>query len=520
VSLPRIIITGSSGFVGRHLLEAFKDEFTIYAMARRSQARCGAPVHPNIKWYQVDIGERDHLSSVFRSIREEGGVDLLIHLAAHYDFTGENDPEYHRTNVQGLRNVLDLSRGLGLHRFVFSSSVAACAFPEPGQALNEDSPPDGDHIYAHTKAIGERMLKEYEDDFPSCTIRFAAMFSDWCEYPPLFMFFRTWLSNAWNNRMLGGKGRSAIPYLHVRDAVGFFDALLYRLDDVAPGEILIASPDGAVSHLDLFENSVYFYRGRHAKPIFMPKALAIPGMHARCLAGRFTGELPFERPWMGRYIDLSLTVNAARTRGRLGWTPKPRLEIVRRLPFMLDNLRMHPLEWNRRNRQAMEAVKFRPNLKVHWLLEKHEEEISDQFTKVLTGPRAKDLFPSYQRLPSDQHRWNHRLVLRQLMNSVRTRDRAVFYTYCRDVAIRRYEDGFTAKEISRALVELDHICTRVLLEDPESEDIREFLPDYINMTIQFGCDRVQETFESLWERDSRARARGNVDDYGRPRTRK
>ena len=35
-------------------------------------------------------------------------------------------------------------------------------------------------------------------------------------------------------------------------------------------------------------------------------------------------------------------------------------------------------------------------------LEKHEEEISDQFTNVLTGPRAKELFPSYQRLPSDQ----------------------------------------------------------------------------------------------------------------------
>ena len=56
-------MTGASGFIGRHLLDALKDSYQIIAMARRSQARCGAPFHPNISWYQVDIGDREPLAA-------------------------------------------------------------------------------------------------------------------------------------------------------------------------------------------------------------------------------------------------------------------------------------------------------------------------------------------------------------------------------------------------------------------------------------------------------------------------
>ena len=38
------------------------------------------------------------------------------------------------------------------------------------------------------------MLAEYAREFPATIVRFAALFSDWCEYPPLFMFLETWLS--------------------------------------------------------------------------------------------------------------------------------------------------------------------------------------------------------------------------------------------------------------------------------------------------------------------------------------
>src|SRR5512135_173924 len=263
MSPRRIVITGASGFVGRRLLGAFKEDFQIYGLARRSQASCGAPVHPNITWFQADIADRRTIEAVFRRIAAEGGAEIVIHLAAHYDFTGEEHPEYDRTNVQGLRNILDLSGLVGTRCFIFSSSVAASAFPASGAALTETSLADGKHIYARTKRIGEDMLAEYRDVFPSIIVRFAALFSDWCEYPPLYMFLDTWLSSRWNRRVLGGRGQSAIPYLHVKEVPRFFACLFDRLPDLPPGQVVIASPDGVVSHLALFEvASREYFRSR------------------------------------------------------------------------------------------------------------------------------------------------------------------------------------------------------------------------------------------------------------------
>ena len=60
--LPRIIVTGASGFVGRHLLKEIKETHRVFGLGRRSRRECGAPEHANITWAQIDIGEREPLA--------------------------------------------------------------------------------------------------------------------------------------------------------------------------------------------------------------------------------------------------------------------------------------------------------------------------------------------------------------------------------------------------------------------------------------------------------------------------
>lgn len=491
MSLPTLLLTGASGFIGRHLLDSLKDDYRIYALARRSQIRCGAPYHENIIWHQVDIGYPEPLRNVFREIQAGGGVDYVLHLAAHYDFSGQEDPEYHRTNVLGLRNVLENCKLLKPKRFFFSSSVAACAFPARGECLDENSEPDGDHIYARTKAIGERMLGEYSQHFPSAIVRFAALFSDWCEYPPLYMFLRTWLSRAWNRRMLGGKGQSAIPYLHVTDAVSFLSRALARQDVLDDGEVIIASPDGSINHKQLYQVATTYENDDARTPIFTPRFMVLPGIHVMSLLGRFQSEEPFEKPWMAKYVDLRMDIDASRTRERLGWAPRQRLEILQRMPFLIENLKYDRMEWTRRNRDAMKQVRVRPNLKIHSLLEKHKDEIADTFTEVL-----KEKFPSYQAMSDQDHLWNHRLIMRALRNAIRLRVKADFMDYCRDLAERRLEQGFSGQELLGALELLNEVCLKVVHSDPDAEDMRPHTPTCITMTLQFGMDQVMDVIDN------------------------
>ena len=126
-------------------------------MTRRSRGRWRTG--PMFAWHAVDLTDAAAVTRLFTRLREDGGATALVHLAAHYDFTGERHPDYQRTNVEGTRRLLDACDGLGLERFVFASSLAACEFPRAGRILVESSPPDGAHVYAESKRAGEAIVR-------------------------------------------------------------------------------------------------------------------------------------------------------------------------------------------------------------------------------------------------------------------------------------------------------------------------------------------------------------------------
>jgi nucleoside-diphosphate-sugar epimerase len=346
-----MIVTGATGFLGGQLVRQLRKEYRIVALGRRDPVDAGAPVGAGIEWFRVDIADFDGLRQVFERIRELGGARLLLHMAAHYDFTGDDNPEYDRTNVLGTENLIKLSAQLKLRRFIFASSVAACPFPDYGAVVTEETPPTAPVPYARSKKAGEDLMERYRDAVPSCIVRSAAVFSEWCEYEPLNAFLRTWCSGRWNARVLGGRGVSAIPYLHVRDLLSFFLRVVERCDDLDLAEVLLASPDGATNHIDLFRAATHSWFGAARKPLNMPPRLAAAGIRLRELLGHVTGMMPFERSWMVKYIDRQLNVDAARTRRRIDWAPNPDLNVIASLDDMIRNLRANRREWRRRNRR-------------------------------------------------------------------------------------------------------------------------------------------------------------------------
>lgn len=345
---PWMIITGATGLLGGQLVRMLRKEYRIIAIGRRTPADSGVPEGPGIEWFRVDIGQIEPLRQVFSRIRDLGGAELLLHMAAFYDFTGEDNPEYKRTNIEGTRNVLALAEPLKLRRFIYTSSTAACPFPPPGQSVNESTQPAADFPYARAKRAGEAMMREWADRIPTCIVRPAAVVSDWCEYPPLMEFLQAWCSRSWNSRILGGRGESAIPYLHVEDLMSFYLRVVERCDELGDAEVLIASPDGSTTHADLFREITRAAFGRPRRPVLVPRVIARPGVAAREWLGRRTGHMPFERTWMLDYVDLRLDVDASRTRVRLDWAPSPRLHVLSRLGAMIENMRAHPDEWRLR----------------------------------------------------------------------------------------------------------------------------------------------------------------------------
>jgi len=494
---PSLVLVGGSGFLGRHLVSALRDRYRIWVLARRTERGVGLEQDPLVRWTQVDIAERRPLEAAFADLSGLPRPLHLVHLAAHYDFTGKEHPEYRRTNIDGLRNVLELAKELRPDRFYFASSVAACAFPPPGGALTEESPADGDHVYAWTKRIGESMVRDSSRWFPSVIVRMAALFSDWCEYPPLYFFLRTWLSGAWNRRFLGGRGESAIPYLHVACATRFYARLFEVGERFAPGEVVIASTDGCVSHRETFEVATAARFGEPLRPLRTPRWAARLGLFLFEKLGEFRAEPPFEKAWMGRYIDERLNIDAHRTRERLGWQPNPRLHVLRRIPFMVENFRADPLEWHHRNLMAIESLRVEPNLALYHLLSEHAEGILAASMAHFRDAEKGLGLKRYLDLGTDELLWAKRQLYLNLRNAVRTADKTVFRSYCRELAERRFRQGFSGAEVVKAFQAEREIALGVLRSDPRTAPLAPAIDQHVAATFAVGIDDLEDVFERL-----------------------
>ncbi|MFO7768834.1 MAG: NAD(P)-dependent oxidoreductase [bacterium] len=509
--LPTILVTGASGFIGRNFLDAVKDDFRIYAVARRSEESADIRPHPNIIWIQADISDWSMLKAITSNIKEQGGADFILHLAGFYDFTYEDDPEYLNTNVNGTRHLLELGKWLCVRRFVFASSLAACPFPEEGEYITEDTPCFDEFPYSWSKRVGEEMCEQYSAWFPCTIVRFAAVFSDWGEYAPLYSFLRTWLSSRWDNRILGGKGQSSVPYIHVDDVCRML-VKIFRMSDRLPVfDTYHATPKGSTTHNELFRAANRYYRGRPRKPIHIPRLLAYPGMVIRELFGQLIGSRPFERLWMLRYVDLRLDADNTHTREMLDWEPRPRLHILRRLLFLVARMVSQPELWRLKNEAAMKRVSVRSSFLVYQVLDGRKEELLDQFLAIVRNPAHANLYPNYQGLSPEDLRRYTRTFYDLLLTALRTEERTMILNYIEELVPHRAAASFDAAELKRYLSTLHDLMVSYAREDERLVEREEDIHLHITMTLQLAKDHVEHLFEQIREQ-SRGMVEEEVDE--------
>ncbi|MBW2711329.1 MAG: NAD(P)-dependent oxidoreductase [Deltaproteobacteria bacterium] len=496
--LPGIVVTGASGFIGRHFVIAAAGKFRLFCIARRSQREAGIPNNENTHWLQADITEWENLLNVFKYVKEHGGADYVLHLAGYYDFTLKENPVYEETNVTGTRHLLDLSNLLEIEHFIFSSSLAACKFPPYGKALTEESPADADFPYARSKMQAEAIIKEYSKNFPCSIVRLAAVYSDWCEYPILYMLLEFWLSrNILMSRIVAGRGESAVPYIHIKDLNKLFFRIIEISDRLPRLGIYNASHQGCVSHNELFKTATKYYHGHDIKPIRIPKIPATLGLIIRSFLRWLVGKETLEKPWMAEYIDKELRVDASATYRALGWKPTPRYHILRRLLFLTEKMTLYPNNWTFRNEALLQRVAYRKSTEIYNILTELRESLVDKIVQEVMKPGNEQRFPNYRKMDQDLLKWYITLNYQLVSATVRNRDRAMIPNYAQVIAYRRFVEGFKAKEVKQLMFLTGKTMEESLVERPELKGSKQRLDNYIILTSQLAADEFEDTYEIL-----------------------
>jgi nucleoside-diphosphate-sugar epimerase len=154
----RILITGTSGFIGNYLAQHFlKSGDKVLGLSRQNNEQLQ---HPNFKWVQHDLslGKPDLAD-----------VGVCIHAAAQSPAPGVSTSDFVNHNVVATKNLLRALQESGCRKIIFLSGVSVYGevdtpeVNEQTQVINSDS-------YGLSKLLAERILQE-QDAIHVCILR-------------------------------------------------------------------------------------------------------------------------------------------------------------------------------------------------------------------------------------------------------------------------------------------------------------------------------------------------------------
>ncbi len=205
----RASITGGTGFIGSHLIDAL--------LARNYEVSCLIRSSSNLRWLKGK-----NIRFVKGDLFDDGtlkelvaGADRVFHLAGVVK--SKTEEGYFRSNVEATRNLLEacVTHAPSLDKFIHvSSQTAVGPSPDLSRPVTEESPCSPLTAYGRSKRAGEEVVLSYRDRIPVTIIRPPAVYGP--RDTEIFIFFQTIRRGL--NPMIGF-GDKRLSLIHSADLV-------------------------------------------------------------------------------------------------------------------------------------------------------------------------------------------------------------------------------------------------------------------------------------------------------------
>ncbi|HEX4600791.1 MAG TPA: NAD(P)-dependent oxidoreductase [Gemmatimonadales bacterium] len=147
----RALVTGGTGFVGAHVVEALRARGDQVTCLVRSPARARALGWTDVRVVAGDLDDAHALRAAC------DGATAIFHLAGR--ISARNATEFMRANRDGTANLLEAAAIQPPERFVLVSSLAAGGPTLPGQPIDETRAPAPVTPYGQSKLAAEVLVR-------------------------------------------------------------------------------------------------------------------------------------------------------------------------------------------------------------------------------------------------------------------------------------------------------------------------------------------------------------------------
>jgi|SRR5450432_1000423 nucleoside-diphosphate-sugar epimerase len=152
----KLLITGASGFLGYHLIQAaLLQEYEVFGGVRKSSDT--KHLHNSgVRLVEIDLADTDSTKKML----EQNGITHIIHAAALTK--AKTESAYNFSNAQLTRNlaIAASQADTGIEKFIFISSLAALGPSVNGEPVTEDNVPQPVTWYGKSKLLAEKYLCE------------------------------------------------------------------------------------------------------------------------------------------------------------------------------------------------------------------------------------------------------------------------------------------------------------------------------------------------------------------------
>ena len=154
----RVLVLGASGFLGSHVTRQLVEAgYHVRVMVRRT-SKLRAIDGLDVDYHYGDVFDDDAVRSAM------SGCDVVFYCVVDTRAWLRDAAPLFRTNVEGLRRVLDIAADAGLRRFVFTSSIATIGRRDDGSRATEADACNWAHLggpYVESRVAAEQLVFDY-----------------------------------------------------------------------------------------------------------------------------------------------------------------------------------------------------------------------------------------------------------------------------------------------------------------------------------------------------------------------
>lgn len=321
------LVIGASGFLGSHVTrQLVQNGEDVRVMLRKTSSTRGID----------DLDVQRCYGDVFddAALREAmTGCDVVFHCVVDTRFWLRDPAPLFRTNVDGLRHVLDAAVDAGLHRFVFTSTTGTLAISDKRPVTEND--PHNWHqggAYIESRIAAENLVMQYaaEKGLPAVALCISTTYGpgDWQPTP--------------HGSLIARVAAGKFPFY-----LGFSSEVV-GIEDAARAMVL-AADHGRIGERYIISDRYLSTREIHriaadaagVRPprIALPIKLLYAAAFANDIAARILRrDLPFAVAGV-RMAELMSPLDHSKAERELGWKPEPVEDSIRKAAMFFNERR-------------------------------------------------------------------------------------------------------------------------------------------------------------------------------------